>query len=268
MSFKAQALFKLRKYTESLAQFSKILELDSSNLPALVGRIEVQLSQNKNAQALSKEILRDLEAIIQIDPSYHWAYYQRSLLFSKEDKLEKAIEDIKQAISLDPNHAMYHHYLGSYYWAQGGVFRSDKKYAHTEFLVSTKLNQNYSKNFSYLGEFYRIIEPDVDKSKKCYHRALSIDPLDEVAGKNLSQIYLDQGQKSLAVSLYKQITSLSQTSSWAWERLAFHQQEEGNLLESVDSFHKALKFNENDPNLLNVCQSFLSLSVQLFQFSC
>ncbi len=51
-----------------------------------------------------------------------------------------------------------------------------------------------------------------------------LDPLDEEAGIALSDIYLEHKQYSLAVSVYREVTSKSNRAKWAWLRLAVYQQ--------------------------------------------
>lgn len=138
--------------------------------------------------------------------------------------LESAQKNLLEAISLNNSNAQYNYWLGVVYWKLGGEFRTNKKYAQTQFLQSAKLDQSLAGNFTYLGHFYRLIEKDMDRAKKCYQKALSIDPLDEEAGIALSDLYLASNQQSLAVALYREVTSRSNRIKWAWLRLAIYQQ--------------------------------------------
>ena len=77
----------------------------------------------------------------------------------------------------------------------------------------------------------------MDRAKKCYQKSLSlgtfpncsqytdlkIDQLDEEAGQRLSDIYISQNQQTLAVAIYREVTSRSNRIKWAWLRLALHQ---------------------------------------------
>lgn len=75
-----------------------------------------------------------------------------------------------------------------------------------------------------MGHFYRLIENDVDRAKRCYQKALALDPLDGEAGVALSDMYIQSGQNSLAIAIYREAASRSNTIHWAWSRLArYHQ---------------------------------------------
>jgi hypothetical protein len=64
-----------------------------------------------------------------------------------------------------------------------GEFRSSKQYALSQFLQSAKLDPMFPGNFTYLGHYYRFIESDLVKAKRCYQKALSLsDSLDSDAG--------------------------------------------------------------------------------------
>ncbi len=64
-----------------------------------------------------------------------------------------------------------------------GEFRSNKQYAQSQFLQSAKLDPMFPGNFTYLGHYYRFVEADLVKAKRCYQKALSLsDSLDSEAG--------------------------------------------------------------------------------------
>ncbi|KYQ90257.1 tetratricopeptide-like helical domain-containing protein (TPR) [Tieghemostelium lacteum] len=123
------------------------------------------------------------------------------------------------------------------------------------FLKSAKLNSSFSWTFSNLGRLYSSV--DSERSKKCFQRAIALDPLNRDAGLALAEIYLGNGQGSLAFSLYNEITEhcLANRKSfpftivdchWAFYRLALHQMDNGQLDQSVTSFLNAIKGSPND----------------------
>jgi hypothetical protein len=64
-----------------------------------------------------------------------------------------------------------------------GEFRSNKQCAQSQFLQSAKLDPMFPGNFTYLGHYYRFVEADLVKAKRCYQKALSLsDSLDSEAG--------------------------------------------------------------------------------------
>lgn len=138
--------------------------------------------------------------------------------------MEKAKDLFLKAISISSQVFQHFYWLGKTYWQLGGEFQTNKKYAQTQFLQSAKLNPDFASNFTYLGHFYRLVEKDLEKAKRCYQKAISLDILDEEAGVYLSNLYIEAGQQSLAIALYRDVTDKSHLAGWAWFRLARYQQ--------------------------------------------
>lgn len=70
--------------------------------------------------------------------------------------------------------------------AFSGEYKVNKKYAQAQFLQSAKLDPLFPGNFTYLGHYYRDVETDLVKAKRCYQKALSLsDSLDSEAGSSL-----------------------------------------------------------------------------------
>ncbi|KAF2072623.1 hypothetical protein CYY_006061 [Polysphondylium violaceum] len=134
--------------------------------------------------------------------------------------------------------------------------KMDKKTEATQsFLKSAKLNPNYSSTFSQLASLYRGV--DNERSKKCYQKAISLDILNQDAGLSLADIYVEAGQISLAVSLYKEITTHCLANrkqfpvnvvlcSWAFYRLALYQMDNSQLEDSANCFLNAIKGDSNN----------------------
>jgi len=66
-----------------------------------------------------------------------------------------------------------------------GDFRSSRKYARAQFMRAAKLDPTSALAFTYLGQFYRIVENNIEKAKRCYSKALSLDASIKIAGSYL-----------------------------------------------------------------------------------
>ena len=60
-------------------------------------------------------------ALIEADPSFVLAYQGLAEVYSRQDKLDLAIETIQKAIELDPNESLYHTSLSRFLQRQGKV---------------------------------------------------------------------------------------------------------------------------------------------------
>jgi len=167
----------------------------------------------------------------------------RPQFVDRKEQVVSAINHLQRAKEINGEKYLYWHYLGLIYWSLGGTYKEDRKYSLHHFLQSAKWNPSFASNFTHLGQFYQDvnkttflqcirgsttnttnkIEKDVEKAKRCYQKAISLDPLDAVASKQLSEMYLESGQVALAESILREITNHKPREHWAFLRLALLQ---------------------------------------------
>ena len=266
---RGEAQLQLGVYSEAAKAFKAIadVEKESGGLiseETLRGLATCMVETDDLSQSL--QLCNDL---IRRNPNDHWALatigwtlFRSSSRFSdfqeeaatgakKEDggndlggdaeKLEKAVENLKRALEIEKQVFLYWHRLGLLYWTLGRSYRTEKDKAQHHFLQSAKLNPNYGPNFTYLGLFYQEVEKDVEKAKRCFQKAITLDPLDLIASRALSNLYISSGQVSLAESIYRQITAKVPRAGWAFLRLGLLQSDRKQLQDAVLSFQAALR---------------------------
>jgi superkiller protein 3 len=64
------------------------------------------------------------------------------------------------------------------YWALGGELRTDREHAHASFLAAAREEGTpwQAPAFEWLGHWYRDVGGDGPRARKCYSRALALDP--------------------------------------------------------------------------------------------
>ncbi|EGG22708.1 tetratricopeptide-like helical domain-containing protein [Cavenderia fasciculata] len=219
----AKLYFDHQKFDQSLGLFQKIIELESSSS-----------TNNKQVQNLSKSM------VIWIKLQQHDTV-----------KIDQDTKD--QIVTLLQNDDGYlnHFLLGLYYRLVG-----ENDQAVQEMLKSAQKNPSYALTFSNLGLLYKD-KKDMERSKKCFQKALSLDILNYDAGIQLSSIYIANEQYTLASSLYQDITARCLESrkqlniniakcSWAFYRLGLYQMDIGQLDNSCSNFLMALKGNPDN----------------------
>jgi tetratricopeptide (TPR) repeat protein len=83
------------RYDQALQAFDQALKL-KPNDPALISyKATVYYAKGNNAQALQL-----VEQIIKQNPNFGRAYYQRAMIFEKQEKLDQAVADLQKAKSL------------------------------------------------------------------------------------------------------------------------------------------------------------------------
>jgi hypothetical protein len=63
------------------------------------------------------------------------------------------------------------------YWALGGELRTEREYAHAQFLDgAAEEGPSQPASFTWLGHWYREVAGDEGRARRCYQRALALDP--------------------------------------------------------------------------------------------
>lgn len=67
------------------------------------------------------EAVSGYKALLDVDPSFVLGYQGLAEVYSRQDRLELAIETIQKAIELDPEESLYHTSLSRFLQRQGKV---------------------------------------------------------------------------------------------------------------------------------------------------
>ncbi len=67
------------------------------------------------------EAVQGYQALIEADPGFVLAYQGLAEVYSRQEKLDLAIETIKKAIELEPNESLYHTSLSRFLQRQGKI---------------------------------------------------------------------------------------------------------------------------------------------------
>ncbi|KAK9847277.1 hypothetical protein WJX84_002642 [Apatococcus fuscideae] len=117
--------------------------------------------------------------------------------------------------------ADYRFRLGRICWELGGALRTDKQHAHAHWLAAAAAEGALSRAaaFAWLGKYYREVAGDTGKARRCYQRALAIDPVDDVAGRGLCGLLNAAGSQETALKLCQEIATRAPKALWAWQGL-------------------------------------------------
>lgn len=97
------ALFILGNFAHAIADFQAILKLDPDNSATHVrcGEALMENHQLNEARAC-------LDRAVEIDPANDWARYCLALTWQRDDNAAKALADLRKAIKLNPQQAVYY----------------------------------------------------------------------------------------------------------------------------------------------------------------
>lgn len=131
----------------------------------------------------------------------------------KNDEDERALEVLKQAIALDPEHAEAHLRLGMSLAALGRKDESEEQYKKAIELFKKRIQNNSkdSADYFYLGEAYNFLHRDED-----------------------------------AVRAYRQATQLKSDDEESWYQLGSSLNKLARYTEAIGAFEKALELQPDD----------------------
>ncbi|KAI9271925.1 hypothetical protein BDA99DRAFT_534395 [Phascolomyces articulosus] len=227
-------------YPDATALYKKVLALDPNEISALEGTALIQREGGHFDQALEY-----FEKVYRLDPTRHIALAEIGWIYCEKEDYEKAIQYITQATELAQEEvAEYYYRLGRVYWAIGGDENTKKAFKY--FMQAVKLNPEFASGFTFVGHYYRQVQNDPMRAKKCYQKAFMLDALDTDAAFYLSNYYVQDNETREAEAVFKQVTELAPKTGWAWRRLGYAMMNTNDYAESITCFQKALRCDTSD----------------------
>lgn len=173
-----------------------------------------KLSQKEQA-ALAKCYIESSEQTQDIVKNlYNTEYYAQLKALSKikQGEYKEAISLLEEDLSENPLNLFY---LGKCYWI---LEQFDKSLLNL--LKSAKINAEHADTFFYLGHYYYHYKHDLNKAKKCYEKAHSLNNTEEEILKSLSEVYCKLDLKDLDFELLR--ANQDTCGLWVNFRLGLH----------------------------------------------
>jgi FkbM family methyltransferase len=214
-----ETLGKLGRLDEAVQVYRKAIELKPAagwlqkELELLLERLEKPLEAKASPNELSfavqekpifKQKVVNHTTTTEVEPKSAENYYCLGEEKLKEGKLEEAIADYHNAISLDPNKYVFYHRLGN---ALAGLSKLNE--AINAYNQALKLNPNYAWSYYHLGIALQTMGK-VEEARSCYQKAINIQPNLSKASEKLAQ---------LKNNFYSQLTKKFQNASCRFEEL-------------------------------------------------
>ncbi|XP_021181174.3 superkiller complex protein 3 [Helicoverpa armigera] len=166
-------------------------------------------------------------------------YYKplQALLLQKQNKYDEVVNLLQ-----DSNNALDVFYLGKAYWE---LKQYDK--CLVNLLKAAKLNPDHADTFLYLGHFYHHHKSDLQKARKCYEKAHSLNTINANIVKSLSEIYVKLHLKEADFELLQELSkNASTTEPWVYFRLGLHYLNKREWENAILNFRNVIKINHND----------------------
>ncbi|KAF6252995.1 hypothetical protein COO60DRAFT_1704042 [Scenedesmus sp. NREL 46B-D3] len=223
---------------------------------AIRGLAQVALAQGDTCQALHHYGELVSKALMGRGSAEHWAYAEYGWLLFKEGnadagryQLETALDVLYKQAAVLPGCesvlASYHYKLARIYWALDGSYRCEREHCLQHLLdAAAEEGPQQAEAFEWLGHWYSQVARDEFRARKCYQRALALNPTLEGAGNELCDLLqVSRGAQaaSLEAKLLEEMLLRAPDAHWARGRLARLQLQTGQYEQAVASFQGAIR---------------------------
>lgn len=169
-------------------EMTEIFEMQSELAENIAGKLKKELSP-EDYQNINKKPTNDLQA--------YDIYLQGRKYYSKYNEKDNdlAIQFFEKALEIDSTFALAYAGLGDALSQKGNYGSGDPKLLKTALKVSQKaidIDNKSSEGYKALGLSYHYMG-DTDKALESYHRAVEINPNNEMATSNIAMICKEKG---------------------------------------------------------------------------
>ncbi|XP_050460410.1 tetratricopeptide repeat protein 37 isoform X1 [Cataglyphis hispanica] len=222
-----------QKLTQTQQTCEELLKTEPSvHLQLIYARISVLLDKPDAIVVLNSLESQD-EVKVQAQ-----AFILKALYLKKHKQYEEAINTLELALNNSEAWLMF----GKIYWDMG-----DYNHSLMAFLNGVQADRNNWECMIYLGHYYREHGNDIERSRRCYHTALQINPNSEEAGIGLSTAYRLLKNTDANIQLLQRVT-MQQTAGakWAWLQLGLQYLDQGDAGQAIKALQHVIRADPND----------------------
>jgi len=153
--------------------------------------------------------IQDLNEAIQLNPHAEIAYYGRGYAYKKKGNFDRAIQDFNEAIHLNPNFERAYYDRGNAY-----IDKDESDRAIQDFNEAIQLNPNNANNYNNRGVAY-MRKGDYARAIQDYNQAIRLNSNDTAAYANRGHAYFAQSNLTAAIADFEHTISAAPSSEAA-----------------------------------------------------
>ncbi|KAG8647003.1 hypothetical protein MANES_09G052300v8 [Manihot esculenta] len=242
----ANILRSRNKFVDALAIYECVLEKDSGNVEAHIGKGICLQMQNMGRLAFDS-----FAEAVRMDPQNACALTHCGMLFKDEGRLVEAAESYQKALRADPSYkpaaeclAIVLTDLGTSLKLSGNTQEGIQKYYE-----ALRIDPHYAPAYYNLGVVYSEMM-QYDTALNCYEKAALERPMYAEAYCNMGVIYKNRGDLESAIACYERCLAVSPNFEIAKNNMAIALTDlgtkvklEGDINQGIAYYKKALYYN-------------------------
>ncbi|XP_046485173.1 superkiller complex protein 3 isoform X3 [Neodiprion pinetum] len=217
--------------TISMEMIEDRISRDSSShkFKLILARVRVQLEDPK-----ANDLLKELENYSETKVE---ATVLKAIALKNQKKLDEAADVLGSALENSEAWLV----LGKIHWEMG-----DYNHSQMAFLKGIHADPYNWECLVYLGHYYQRYGKDLERCRKCYQKALQINPASEEAGIGLSTAFRLLKNSEANMQLLQRVTMYGGGPKWAWLQLGLHYLDQGEPEQAINSLRNVIRSNPND----------------------
>ncbi|KAK3788293.1 hypothetical protein RRG08_027026 [Elysia crispata] len=232
---------------EAQSQALMVLEEVQEQMPTEAFLIKAYIYLNEGKIAECQDCLKYLpqEALpVQI--------LQATILYEKKD-FTTALKILKSIVKEDNLEIRATFLLGKVLWelrnsdSNGNI----KQECFTTLLKAAKLDPYNYEVFLFIGNFYKHIQQDPIKTRRCFQKAFDLRPENDKCSAALVDILLELGEEDQSLKVLQKVTQMAPAgcAKWAWLRLGLYQMRHEDPSTAIMSLQSALRADPEDQHV-------------------
>lgn len=183
-----------------------------------IGHIFEQQYESTSRADYATQAIEAYKKAYALDPQSPIIGERLAEMYWKAQRAQDAIAEARQILQRDPNDLATRRLLGRIYLRQLGDFNGGNGQSETvvkaieQYKEINRLDPSDAESALWLARLYRL-HNDHDKAEAVLRGILKTDPDNEAAAEQLTQLLMDEGKNSEAVSLLEQMTAHSPSAA-------------------------------------------------------
>lgn len=236
------------------------------------------------AQTLGEKIDRVLER--KKNPSPADALMRSARVRAAAGEFNKAMEDLKTAMNLNPRNPRVLHEFGEIYFQRGMLEDSEKAYKKAILFAPqfTRAYDGLTRIYAKKGDDEKLLRTlregvrvspknanrqtllgkamlaagDSKEAGKAFDAAIKAEPNNPVVRQNIAEALLDKGMDAEASEMFEASLKINPENVHVYNRLGIAYRKQGKCAEAIAAYQKALEIDPEDENLhYNLGRAFL-----------
>ncbi|GFR81884.1 tetratricopeptide repeat protein 37, partial [Elysia marginata] len=174
----------------------------------------------------------------------------RATILYKERAFSAALKILENVVEEDARATLL---LGKVLWElrSSDNIENVKQKCFTTLLKAAKLDPYNYEAFFFIGNFYRHIQQDLVKARRCFQKASDLQPESDECSAALVNTLLELGEEEQSLKILQKVTqmALAGGAKWAWLRLGLHQMRHDDPSTAIMSLQCALRADPDDQHV-------------------